>query len=372
MKNKIKIGKVTVEKSFVSSVAFEKEKYLLSVMSGSGMTPVLLSAKNQTISMSKISGRRLSDCVQTDNPLPLLCRLAVWIKDFTKYFFEKTGRYIVLDDINPRNFIVDEKVYGIDFESWHYGDAKDNYAGLLAMASSLYHGGDADNTDIRGRLADYICDLTGCDREELHKKAQRKTDFLSARRKAMQHIKKTTFVLLAGGNSSRMGTDKGLLAIGSHTFTDEIVYNMSVFDNMMISANSAEYERFNIRVVKDNFSRTGPIGALQAALSAAQADWIFTLPCDMPFVSRDTVIDLFNKADFSKDCIITQADGRLFPTVALYSQKALDCIEGQIAKGDYKLMKIFDSLNTQTVTVPNPREFVNINTPQDYKDIVGR
>lgn len=121
----------------------------------------------------------------------------------------------MLDDINPRNFIVDEKVYGIDFESWHYGDTKDNYAGLLAMASSLYHGGDADNTDICGRLTDYICDLTGCDREELHKKAQRKTGFLSAGRKAIRHIKKQPLYSLQGANLLEWALIKACLPLAA-------------------------------------------------------------------------------------------------------------------------------------------------------------
>lgn len=78
----------------------------------------------------------------------------------------------------------------------------------------------------------------------------------------------------------------------------------------------------------------GPLGALHTALMDAGREWVFLLPCDMPYFRTETVLELFAQADPDRDeaCIFS-AGGHLFPTVGLYSRRLLPAAERQIASG---------------------------------------
>ena len=86
-------------------------------------------------------------------------------------------------------------------------------------------------------------------------------------------------------------------------------------------------------------------------------------------VNEESIFQLFDKMDTGADAIIFSADGRMFPTVGIYKKIVLPQVKKQINSGNYRLMELLNSVNTQYVEAKYPQQFKNINTPQDYSKI---
>ena len=73
----------------------------------------------------------------------------------------------------------------------------------------------------------------------------------------------TTLIILAGGKSSRMGFDKGLLKVKDKYIIQDLIDELSNnFTNTLISANNKEYEMFKLPIISDKIKDIGPIGGI--------------------------------------------------------------------------------------------------------------
>ena len=367
MKNKILITDSTVKKYFHSKIAFEKERHILNLLAESGLTANSYHIDDRYIQLEYINGQTLSQLIDKDeHNLPAVFdKLILWIRQFNSI-----TKNIVLDDINLKNFIYsDGKIYGIDFESWHYGDSTDNYSAVLAMIETAYFSNTDEKIRLYTHIENYITDKTGLDRQIFSDKATEITASIMLRRNAMKNIRQCDCVIIACGKSSRMGRPKGLLNYNGYTFIDHIIYNSAVFDIQYISADDNAYSRFGRELIGDKVKDTGPLGAIYSALNRCEKEYVFFIPCDMPFVNEESIFQLFDKMDTGADAIIFSADGRMFPTVGIYKKIVLPQVKKQINSGNYKLMELLNSVNTQYVEAKYPQQFKNINTPQDYSKI---
>ena len=361
MKNKILITDSTVKKHFHSKIAFEKERHILNLLAESGLTANSYHIDDRYIELEYINGQTLSQLIDKDehNLLAVFDKLILWIREFNSI-----TKNIVLDDINLKNFIYsDGKIYGIDFESWHCGDNTENYTAVLAAVNTAYF----KNEDIKKSLCGHIESLINSDCIET---VRMQVEKINLRRRVMKKIRNADCVILAGGKSSRMGSPKGLLEYAGHTFIDHIIFNTSVFDCQYISANNRLYNNFNCEIIKDKHMNIGPVGAVHAALTECQKEYVFFIPCDMPFVTEESILLLFDKMESGADAVVFTVDDRVFPTVAIYRKTALPAVKSQIENTNYKMMELLNSIHTQYVTAPFPQQFKNINTPKDYETII--
>lgn len=365
MKNQLIFSENSVKKYFHSKIASQKEKELLFLMAGKGLCPDIISADTDHIEMSFINGITLTDALEKCDNIPYIFeKLVHWI-----IMFNEIIENIVLDDINLKNFIwseTDDKIYGIDFECWHKGDNSINLARAAAMIKSAKT---ENKASLYNHIVEYILSVCNIDRDLFADKINTETKKINLRRNTMPLIRKSDCVIIAGGKSSRMGFPKGLLLLDNFTFTDHIIYNTSVFDRQFISANTDLYNGFNCSVITDNYKNKGPLGALQACLCACESEYVFFIPCDMPFVSEETVFYLYSQLDKNSDAAVFKANGRVFPTVGIYRKTVLNAVETQLQSNNYRMMELLDIINTQFVNAPYPRQFININTPDDYNNI---
>lgn len=366
MKNQIIITQDGVQKKYHSRIACDKEKYVLNLLKGYDICPELLASGEKTSMLSFIDGYRLADITDDKNMLfPAFERVVDFVQEFNRL-----TENIVLDDINLKNFILSgNRIYGIDFESWHYGDSTDIYSAVLAMIETAYFSNTDEKIRLYTHIENYITDKTGLDRQIFSDKATEITTSIMLRRNAMKNIRQCDCVIIAGGKSSRMGRPKGLLNYNGYTFIDHIIYNSAVFDIQYISADDNAYSRFGRELIGDKVKDTGPLGAIYSALNRCEKEYVFFIPCDMPFVNEESIFQLFDKMDTGADAIIFSADGRMFPTVGIYKKNVLPQVKKQINSGNYRLMGLLNSVNTQYVEAKYPQQFKNINTPQDYSKI---
>lgn len=175
-----------------------------------------------------------------------------------------------------------------------------------------------------------------------------------------------TGIILAGGKSSRMGSDKGLVEYAGIPLVQySINACREITGEIMISANNPEYGRFGFPVVSDNFPGIGPIGGLEAALSVSKTGINMVLPCDMPGVSAELLNLLLRYGEAGKTLVIRDMGGKVYPVLGLYPSSALPVIREQIKLGDYRMTSLLAKLDAGTLTAASGTKLDNINIPGD-------
>lgn len=181
-----------------------------------------------------------------------------------------------------------------------------------------------------------------------------------------------TGIILAGGNSSRMGQDKGMLALGGRKLVEIAAANLSpLCSEILISTNNPVYQQFGYRVITDVHKDTGPMGGLHSALSAVKTRFIVALSVDMPFVSRELLEYLLGKAEGYEAVVPVSGTGFYEPLCAVYNRSLLPVIEMCIENREYKMQHFLDKVNLNKILISDnlpfytPQLFTNLNTASD-------
>jgi molybdopterin-guanine dinucleotide biosynthesis protein A len=178
----------------------------------------------------------------------------------------------------------------------------------------------------------------------------------------------------AGGKSSRMGQDKGLLIfLGNPLFQHIIDQVADLSDDIFVISNQPErYATTSVPVYGDSIEGIGALGGLFSALRHAQHERCLVLACDMPIVNRDLILHLVRAAP-GADAVVPQLDERkLEPFRAVYARSCLPAIESAIQRGERRAVSFLPYVDTLYVAReelealnPSLDTFLNINTPED-------
>jgi molybdopterin-guanine dinucleotide biosynthesis protein A len=184
-----------------------------------------------------------------------------------------------------------------------------------------------------------------------------------------------TGVLLAGGNSRRMGEDKRYLIVGEQTLLERgLAVLRSLFQQVLVViAQDSPPLAVDARVVRDLLPDCGSLGGLHSGLTEATTPYIFVVACDMPFLDP-AVIAQFTSRKATADIVMAKLAGRLHPMHALYGKRCLPVVEQMILARQLKIQEMVShaSLRVHYVTEvdlltidPSGRSFHNVNTPAD-------
>lgn len=183
-----------------------------------------------------------------------------------------------------------------------------------------------------------------------------------------------TAVILAGGTSSRMKSNKALLPYRGERFIERIFRTLSgIFQEVILVTNSPEMYRFlPCRIVADAFPGMGSLAGIQAGLSQSTTEYIFVVACDMPDLNEQLVRHLISRLQ-GADVVVPESESGLEPLHAIYGKGCLAAMNGALASGRGKIVACFDRLRVDVVSRqevagidPSFRSFRNINTPEEY------
>lgn len=176
--------------------------------------------------------------------------------------------------------------------------------------------------------------------------------------------------ILAGGKSSRMGTDKALLELNGKNFIKRLCEEFDCFEEKIIArGNQSELDNTSWKIISDIYQERGPIGGLHAVLSACSSDAMFCVSCDMPFLKKTMVEELYRHMEKDVDVVIAVSeDGRKHPLCGIYRKKVLAILEKQILAGNNRIMTALEKVRVEYVFInlQNSQQLKNINTPEDY------
>ena len=183
-----------------------------------------------------------------------------------------------------------------------------------------------------------------------------------------------TGIILAGGKSSRMRREKGLILFEGKPFLQHIIDAIKpLVTEIIIVSSNPDYDQFAFKRVEDVFQDAGPIAGLHAGLSNSKTKNNLVLSCDVPMITTDLMSKLIQYQNEDYDIIQFESRGKTIPLIALYKKRcASKCIDF-LSKGEKRLRKLVLSLNTKTISIKENEHFLvkNINTVEDLNAITN-
>ena len=176
--------------------------------------------------------------------------------------------------------------------------------------------------------------------------------------------------ILAGGKSTRMGQDKGLMQLSGKPMIGYAIEATAKLDcPINILANDPAYAKFGFPVFADLIPDKGPMGGLYTALSITKKPFVFLTSCDVPYITKEVIEKLFSETE-NQDATVTSVSGKLFPTTSVYKSSLKNKVESFIHGSRLRMNDLLSAIETKKINMDvevekNPYLFANINSPQD-------
>lgn len=185
-------------------------------------------------------------------------------------------------------------------------------------------------------------------------------------------IERCGAVILAGGQSKRMGRCKALLEVQGETMISRLARQLSLFSELLLSANDPVLARsLPVRYIPDIYENAGPAAGLHAALSAASSDALFCVPCDMPNFDVTLIDILLSHLTPETNAVICRdGSGRLHPLCGIYAKRTLPVLQELLEQGEHRMTTISEALGCliiDTSPILPDSIFFNMNTPEAYR-----
>lgn len=182
-------------------------------------------------------------------------------------------------------------------------------------------------------------------------------------------------LILSGGKSSRMGTDKALIDYHGRPH-QEILYDLAreFCEHTFISLRADQQddlpEKYNVIIDQNEYP--GPLnGILSAHKKYPEAAWL-VIACDLPLLNKETLRLLVKGRDANKDAsaLATRASGLPEPLAAIWEPKGLQAVKEYLIDATSSCPRKF-LINTDTHLIfpENDDVLANANSMQDYKKI---
>jgi molybdenum cofactor guanylyltransferase len=181
--------------------------------------------------------------------------------------------------------------------------------------------------------------------------------------------------ILAGGKSTRMGTDKAFVTLNGRTLLARLLEVVrSVTTDVCIVGDTAKFSAF-APVVEDVFPGCGPLGGIHAALRVSKAELNLILAVDVPFVSFALLQFLMAHARNSGASVtVPRINQGWQPLCAIYRREFADAAETALRAGRYRIDALFDQVQVQVIAEEaleaagfSSNIFRNLNTKEDLE-----
>jgi len=206
--------------------------------------------------------------------------------------------------------------------------------------------------------------------------------------------KDITGVILTGGKSTRMGSNKSLLTIGGITVIERVVNLMKeLFNSVILITNQPEeYSFLNVPMHEDIYQGIGPLAGIHSALLNSITEKNFIISCDIPLMTYE-VIKYMVEFPTTKPITIAKADNFIQQLCGIYSKSLLQVIGNIIVKNipplhdernpDQKkrgcrVLQLVKTVDSEIIDIEKefkdyiPGTFYNMNNPSEYNYIKNK
>lgn len=186
-----------------------------------------------------------------------------------------------------------------------------------------------------------------------------------------------TAIILAGGQSRRMGRDKAALPWDGSTILNHMAALLqTVCREVIVVSNIPREIDQSIKVVADVIPNCGPLSGIHAGLYHASFSYSFVIGCDMPFLTTDAVKVMLDKAE-GYDAVIPIYRDKVEPLFAVYGKSCMSAAEHLLNTGVYRIVSLYPMIKCcyidETQLAPPDvlqKMFKNLNTVEDYQQVI--
>jgi molybdopterin-guanine dinucleotide biosynthesis protein A len=189
----------------------------------------------------------------------------------------------------------------------------------------------------------------------------------------IQRLQEVTGVILAGGKSTRYGTNKAFVRVEGVPLIERVIEVMgSVFENLLLITNTPEeYAHLRLPMVEDVIKGRGPLGGIYTGLRSISTKAGFFVACDMPFLNPSLIRRVVEMQGDS-DAVVPRVGKWVEPLLSLYAKTCLVAIEELIDSGNIQILRFFQKVHVRYVQEevlrsfdPQLRCLANVNRPED-------
>ena len=180
--------------------------------------------------------------------------------------------------------------------------------------------------------------------------------------------------VLAGGKSSRMGTDKALLSVSGKTMlsrTQELLVEVGAKE-VLVCRNEPGF-------VVDELPNSGPIGGIYSALkyilqarhnsdTGNTAKALLVVPVDMPLLDKHCLFELINCREHLP--LARQFYNQQFPILLPVSEKVRDCAKAVAVSGNRSITSFLHAIGCKSITTTQNKPFINTNNPAQWQSAI--
>ncbi len=184
-------------------------------------------------------------------------------------------------------------------------------------------------------------------------------------------LEKATAIIMAGGDSSRMGADKSMLPIKGKPIIERVSEQLrGSFEQILISTDETDkYSFLGCEIIQDKVPGQGPLMGIASALEASRNGLNFVVACDIPHIDLWYVRKMLAEAVKSRADIVvpTTSDEFYEPLFAIYRKSTLKAINQVLRTGARKISDVFTRCRVKYIELQG-MWFTNLNTMVEYEE----
>jgi molybdenum cofactor guanylyltransferase len=194
-------------------------------------------------------------------------------------------------------------------------------------------------------------------------------------------LKNIVGVVLAGGESRRFGSPKAFAKRKGLYFFQYSVNALRTFvKDLYIVSHPSIVSRFQqvtdekVIIDEEAYRGQGPLAGIYTVMKRTDAEWIFVLPCDMPYIRKETVESMITYVHEQFDVVLSSHFGRVQPLVGIYHRRTLEHIEQLLKAHNNRMASLLKRCRVRYVNEQDFLEdeivFCNINIPLEYDNFL--
>ena len=194
-------------------------------------------------------------------------------------------------------------------------------------------------------------------------------------------------IVLCGGQSKRMGQDKGSMIIQNKPMIKHILssLNHQINEAIIVLNNQdriTKYREFinpddysyNITFIEDEIKNKGPLSGIMTGLKHINSQYALVLPCDSPYVSKNYIQTIFSEIEENYQAIVPYHDENnklktSEPLHSIYNKNVIPKIEKLVSEDVLHIKGLIEKIDAKFVLIDNKKiekkEFRNLNRPED-------